>query len=25
MVRFLIGVKPIRFDFKNMWRIDENL
>jgi len=25
MVRFLIGVKPIRFDFKNMWRIEENL
>ena len=22
MVRFLIGVKPIRFDFRNMWRIE---
>ena len=22
MVRFLIGVKPIRFEFKNLWRID---
>ena len=21
MVRFLIGVKPIRFDFRNLWRI----